>query len=100
MLFLLFFILAARNEREIVSPTPGRRIRGSPSRDRCIFPPINTAGRQTFAVNGLNQDPCYLLRQSSVLGCGPATKRFLQLIRNVRAYEHTFSVCHIRDSPF
>src|SRR5687767_2892160 len=86
----LAFLISAGDEREILGAPSDRRIRFSPPRCRRSGPAIYAAGRQTFTMNGLDQDPCYFLRKSSVLGGGPAAERLLELTRNVRPDKHTF----------
>jgi hypothetical protein len=87
--------LSRRNIR-YVSRAAARRGIGRPtSRRRLPISSINAPGWQAPAVHGFFQNPRDLLRERAMLGCGPAPQRFFQMIRDVRANEHSLTICHL-----
>jgi hypothetical protein len=46
-------------------------------------------------MNCLFENPRDLLRKRAMFGSRPATKRFLEVVGNVRAYENPFPISHL-----
>ena len=91
------FLFVVRNVRQVLSTAPNWRIGGSSTRDRNHAPAVDATCRKPFAVNGLDQDPSYLLGKCSMFGSRASAKRFLQFIRNICSDKHTFTICHVVD---
>jgi hypothetical protein len=46
-------------------------------------------------VHGFFQNPRNLLRERAMFGRGAAPQRFFQMIWDVRANEHSLTICHL-----
>ena len=87
--------LARRNIRYVNRAAARRGIGRSPSGRRLSIASIDTPGRQSPAVHSLFQNPRDLLRERAMLGGSAAPQRFFQMIRDVRANEHSLTICHL-----
>src|SRR5215217_5048509 len=56
---------------------------------------VETSRWQAASVHGLFQNSRDLLRKRPVLGSRTAPKRFLQVVRNICAYENAFAISHL-----
>jgi hypothetical protein len=72
----LFLVFALGNERKILRAASDGRIRRTTARHRSSSAAVDTSGRQAFAVDRLDKYARYLLRESSMLGCGTTSQRF------------------------
>ena len=80
--------------RQVFRTTADRRIGRTATWRGVLSSPVDAAGREAFTMNRLYKDPSDLLRKRPVLESGTASKRFLQLIGDIRTDEYTFTVCH------
>src|SRR5690606_7039989 len=71
----LFFLFAC-DERKIFGSPPRKRIGRAAARHGRTRASIDTARRQTLAVNGFDKNSRYFLRKRSVFGGRPPAQRF------------------------
>jgi hypothetical protein len=87
--------LSRRNIRYVNRAAARRGIGRPPSRRRLSIASIDTPGRQSPTMHGFFQNPRDLLRERAMLGRCAAPQRFFQMIRDVRANEHSLTICHL-----
>ena len=70
---LLLFAVSG-NKRKIFGAAARKRVGGAATRNGCYRAAVNTSRGQTFSMDGLDQDPSYLLRKCPVLSGGAAAQ--------------------------
>jgi hypothetical protein len=88
-------VTACAEIRRVVRTTARLGIARAAARLRFLCSSIETAGRQTTSMDCFFEDAGDLLRESAMFGCGAATQRLLQMIRNVRTDKDPFSISHL-----